>query len=461
MSLGREIRRFALLYLLGLAAVVATLAVFVALRGVPAAEIVERLPRFVRWIARNPISYLYAAIPYVLFVVGRSLLRAFRRGGPRALSGAVATRVALPAAALAALGLGYRAYRHEAPVPWRHDETTMNETGRSADRFARDGKMRGVNLVAGRRLGEEALRPLLRANVEWISVSPFGWQRRLDGTHIESHGEAGYWSESDSGIAALTRMAHARGMRVALKPHLWVTDGSGGAKLADLDPGTPEGWSAWFESYRAFLLRYAALAESADVDLLVIGAELTRATKGHPDAWRALIAETRRIYRGPLTYAANWYEEAEGITFWDALDYIGVQAYYPLTKDGDAGRAALGRGWAEPLDALERLQKRWGKPVLFTEVGWKSTANSAVRPWEWTEHSSQFLARISTQAQADAYEAFFAEVWPKRWFAGAYFWKWYGRHERAGGPGDPDFTPQNKPAEAVMARGFAAHPEDP
>ncbi len=453
----RELRLFVLFYLAGLLALVVVLVVMIALRGATPAEIVERLPRFVRWLSRNPLGYLLAAVPYLLFVVARSLRRAARRGGARALAGAFATRVALPAAAIAALGLGYRAYRDEAPVAWSHDAKTVNETGRALNHFARDGKMRGMNLVAGRRLGEAALLPLLRDNVEWISLTPFGWQDKLSGTVIETNGEAGYWSESDSGIVELTRLAHARGMRVALKPHLWVTgDGhGGGGRLAEIDPGSPDGWRAWFASYRLFLLRYAELAKRADVDLLMIGAELTRATTAHPTEWRALIAETRRVYHGPLTYAANWYEEAEGIEFWDQLDFIGVQAYYPLAERAGADRAALERGWVAHLATLERLHERWGKPVIFTEVGWKSTADGAVRPWEWPEHSSQLLSRVSTRAQADAYEAFFNAVWPKPWFAGAYFWKWYGRHERAGGAGDPDFTPQNKPAEAVLSRGFA------
>jgi len=91
--------------------------------------------------------------------------------------------------------------------------------------------------------------------------------------------------------------------------------------------------------------------------------------------------------------------------------------------------------------------------------GRKQTSDGAVRPWEWTEDSSQLLARVSTRAQADAYESFFRAVWPKPWFAGAFIWKWYGgqRHRAHGGEGDDiDFTPQGKPAEGVMARGFGA-----
>jgi hypothetical protein len=454
-SRAREWRLFATWYLAGFALLVAALIALFGHRGVSLAELAERLPRLLRWTAQRPLSYLLAAVPYLLFAAGRSLARAHRRGGIRALARAAATRVALPVAALAALGLGYRAYRNEGAVPWSHDPATENATGRSRDLFARDGKMRGVNLVAGRRMGEAVLSPLLRDNVEWISVTPFGWQENLASTAIESNGEAGYWSESDSGVVELARMAHAHGLRVVLKPHLWVT-GGGAAKLAELDPGSEAGWRAWFSSYRAFLLRYAALAESAHVDLLIVGAELTRASTKHPDDWRVMIAETRRVYHGPLTYAANWYEEASGITFWDALDYIAVQAYYPLAEKPGADRAALERGWAKPLRTLEALHEKWGKKVIFTEVGWKSTADAAVRPWEWAEDSSQLLSRVSTRAQADAYDAFFRTVWPKSWFAGAFIWKWYGRHERAGGTDDIDFTPQNKPAEGVIARAFGA-----
>ncbi len=354
------------------------------------------------------------------------------------------------------LGLGWRAYHEEARAPRRPAMGAAGDTASAPGRFARDGKMRGMNLVAGRRLGAEGLEPLLRANVEWISVTPFGWQERLDGTEIHFGGEHGYWSERDSGIVELAAMAKSRGLRLALRPHLWITRGghAGGMRLADLDPGSADGWRAWFASYRAFALHYATLAERTGADLYCIGAELRRATAGHESEWRSLIADIRAVYHGPLTYAANWYEEVEEIRFWDALDYIGVQAYYPLTDTALPDAAALARGWAGPAATLERLHARWKRPVIFTEVGWKSTEDGTVRPWEWPESRSQRLARVSTRAQADAYEAFFAEVWPKPWFAGAYFWKWYGRHDRAGGEDDPDFTPQNKPAEAVLARGF-------
>jgi hypothetical protein len=310
-----------------------------------------------------------------------------------------------------------------------------------------------VNLVAGRRTGDEALDPLVRDNVEWIALGPFGWQEDVKDTSIFVHGDRGFWGERDSGVVDLTAGAHRRGMRVMLKPQIWVTRGG---TPGDIDPGSPERWNSWFSAYRRFLLHYAFLAERAHIDLLCVGAELRNAALHHPDRWREMIAEVRRIYSGPLTYAANWSGEVEGVAFWDQLDFVGIQAYYPLTTAASPQVDALMRGYAPVAASLERVSARHRRPVLFTEVGWKSTTNGAERPWEWTEHLSDDRARLSLDTQANAYEAFFRTFWGRPWFAGAYIWKWYAPHHRAGGPEDMDFTPQNKPAEAVLARGFGS-----
>ena len=56
--------------------------------------------------------------------------------------------------------------------------------------------------------------------------------------------------------------------------------------------------------------------------------------------------------------------------------------------------------------------------------------------------------------QAAAYEAFFRAAWDLPWVAGAYWWKWFPNHERAGGDDDAGFTPQNKPAQQVIGQWY-------
>ena len=59
-----------------------------------------------------------------------------------------------------------------------------------------------------------------------------------------------------------------------------------------------------------------------------VGTELQIPALQREADWRQLIKDVRAVYSGKLIYSANWYEEYEGIKFWDALDAIGVQAYF-------------------------------------------------------------------------------------------------------------------------------------
>ncbi len=413
----------------------------------------ERVVRATRWLLGSPVSWVAAAICVYIGSVVRALASHALRDGWRAAARGAALFVLLPCAVIAGLGFAYRAYRADDAAPFVRDAAAENTAARARNLYARDGAVRGVNLVAGRPFGDETWNTLLRDNVEWVCLGPFGWQDGIRAREIRLNTEHAMWCETDTGIVAITREAHARGMHVMLKPHIWLMR-AGGKWLADIDPGSDDAWRDWFASYRTFILHYAALAERAGIECFVVGAELRTATTTHPREWRAIIADVRHVYHGRLTYAANWADEVNEITFWDALDCIGVQAYYPLSAHASPNVQDLVTGWQPHLQTLRALHERTKKPVLFTEVGWKSTSDATIRPWEWTEHLNSLTARVSSETQANAYDAFFRTVWREKWFGGACVWKWYAGRTRAEGSHAADFTPQNKRAETVIARAF-------
>jgi hypothetical protein len=307
--------------------------------------------------------------------------------------------------------------------------------------------------VAGREIAAGDLAPLAAAGVEWIAQTPFGWQAAANDPHVElvTAGRI-YWGETDEGIAATTALARERGIATLLKPHVWVR-GGGGAWPGDVAFQDEAHWERWFASYGAFLLHYARLAERLDIPVLCVGTEL-RKTVVREKQWRALIAAVRGVYRGRLVYAANWHGEVEEVPFWDALDYLGVQAYFPLSQAPVPAVEELIAAWAPHLANVERLQARWSRPVLFTEIGYRSAAGSLARPWEWPERGDRsHPTPEGLAAQANAYEAFFRAVWHRPWFAGAYVWKWFPGGARDGGGG---FSPQGKPAADVLARWYGA-----
>lgn len=194
------------------------------------------------------------------------------------------------------------------------------------------------------------------------------------------------------------------------------------------------------------------MAEEEDVPILAIGTEL-RSSARHADEWRRLIAEVRAIYSGELTYCANW-DSVEQVSFWDAVDYIGVQFYPPLASAEGASAEHMSARLGTHLEQLRSISQRVERPVLLTEVGYKATRDTAVRPYEWTERSE---SAVDTEAQALAFEVLFRGITDQPWIRGVYIWKWFTNPNTLE-EGERGFSPRGKPAEAVVRRAF--HPRD-
>lgn len=324
-------------------------------------------------------------------------------------------------------------------------------------------KHRGICWVGSSRIiSKSELDNLVRKNINWISQTPFGWQRGHDSPVIgTNHGGQGqvWWGERDEGLKTTTEYAKANGIKTILKPHIWLRD-EGGKWRGEIKMKSEEDWQTWFAAYENFIMHYAQVAEDAQMEMLCIGTELHQTCVEREEDWRKLIAKIRTVYSGPLTYAANFSEEYEDVKFWDALDYIGVQAYFPLTTQEEASVEELRKGWQKPISDLEKFSKKFNKPILFTEVGYKSTKDSGIDPWEWPQRLSEEERKgiFSEQTQANAYKALFAEVMDEPWFAGVHIWKWYPGYEdsrRTSTEFNINFTPQKKQAEKVIVEAFA------
>jgi len=313
----------------------------------------------------------------------------------------------------------------------------------------------GVSWVAGRQVTEEDFKPLVENHVNWIVQTPFGWQRGIHSPSLKlSTGGGNFWGERDAGLETTTKLAKQFGIKTLLKPHIWLTQRNDGEWRGQIEMLSEEDWQSWFDSYRKFILHYARLAEKNDIEALCIGTELHATAVQRENDWRKLIAEIRKIYSGKLTYAANWYLEFAEIKFWDALDFIGVQAYFPLTKIDNPPIDTLKAGWKPHFEAIEKVSKAFNKPVVFTEIGYRASANASIEPWIWPRRSPEPPTEDDLQTQVNCYEAFFQTFWKKDWVLGAYFWKWFpkARQGRVYGKG---FSPQNKPAEQVMSKWYA------
>lgn len=281
------------------------------------------------------------------------------------------------------------------------------------------------------------LEALTRLGVTWTAVHPYAGVRTDGSIRQTAAQETGYLDDC-------VKIARAAGHKLFWKPHLayWGSFGWRGAITFE----RPEDWKRFFDGYRTFILDQAAFAEKHQLPLLCVGIEY-RKTLGHVAQWREIIAAVRKVYRGPLTYAANW-DEASEVPFWKDLDAIGVQAYFPLADGPDPSMKQLMAGWDGPMNHLKGIsQNNGGRPLVFTEIGYARSVSAAKSPWKPEVDNSRPAVELRTKLFAAAFSRLAAEPLVR----GAFWWKWI--------PGkslwDSDFSMQDPEAQAALRRHWA------
>ncbi len=294
------------------------------------------------------------------------------------------------------------------------------------------------------RKSDEALEKLRALGSNAVSITPFSYMRDPHRPVFLRHSRSA-GSENDESIIHAAWCAHKLGMTVMLKPHIWL---GGGSWPGDIEMRSEPDWQKFFDYYYRWMRHYAVLAEMYQMETLCVGVELGQTTAAQPEKWRELIRRLGQLYSGKMTYAANWGREFEKMSFWDALDYIGLNCYYPLSNSDRADDAALRAGVRNICERIEPVQRRYGKPVILTEIGFTSTPAPWLQP-----HESARRKPVNLADQARSYAAVFQEFYGRKWLRGIYWWKW-PTYLEYGGPQDNDFTPNGKPAESVVAEWY-------
>lgn len=321
------------------------------------------------------------------------------------------------------------------------------------------GGIRGVTIgpiessqQPGRGYGTEysarLLDHLAAMGVNWVSITPFGRLWALSETEILMDFEAPY-EDNRVAVRAMIRQAHERGIRVLLIPHLWVeTEGWRG----QVDPGSEARWGAYRASYSDFVLAWARDAGEAGADAFSIGVECKSWSDRDGAVWHRLIDDVRAVFPGLLTYSANW-DEAEDVIFWDRLDFIGINAFYPLHHESGATDAQYFDGAARVMPTVRSVAEVLDMPVLFVEVGYTTRQDAAVEPWLWPDGMDDVV--VDEHEQARALAATFAAFLPEDWFAGFFVWRYYANLDDVSQEAIWGFSPHAKEADGVLRHVFA------
>ncbi|MFC4634753.1 glycoside hydrolase [Dokdonia ponticola] len=309
--------------------------------------------------------------------------------------------------------------------------------------FVNAQKINGISFVASRdKVTQENVSPVVQLGANYAAVMPFGFIRSVDSPTVVYNTDRQWYGERLEGAKSYIELLQANDIKILLKPQLWIWRGE---YTGYLTMETEENWKILEASYTAFILEYAKLAQETNTDIFSIGTELEQFVVNRPGYWKSLIKKIKTIYKGKLTYASNW-DEYKRVPFWDQLDYVGVDAYFPLSEMQTPTIESVIDGWRWWKGELATFSKTHNKKILFTEWGYRSVDFSAKEPWT----TDRTITNVNLEAQANTTKATFEALWNEDWFAGGFIWKWFINHSESGGSDNNRFTPQNKPAEAII-----------
>jgi hypothetical protein len=303
-------------------------------------------------------------------------------------------------------------------------------------------KVNGVSFVASpRKINDSAIAPVVQLNANWVSLMPFAFMRNIDSTNIQYNQERQWRGERKEGVKETALAFQAKGIKVMIKPQIWI---GRGAFTGHVNMTTDENWKLFEQNYEAFIIDYAKVAEEVKCSLFCIGTELNNFVSKRPEFWFSLIEKIRKVYTGQLTYAENW-DTYSTVPFWPKLDYVGIDAYFPLSDEKEVTLKALAIGWQKHKEKIVAIHQKTTKKILFTEYGYRSYEYTAKEPWANNKHT------VNINNQQIALTALFNSFWGETWFEGGFVWKWYDNHEKVGGENNTDYTPQNKPSQQLIS----------
>ena len=291
----------------------------------------------------------------------------------------------------------------------------------------------------------QSLKKIVSLGANSFSITPFTSMR-----NFHKPEPLRFWefpgAENDESIIYLSHTARLLKLTSMLKPHIYLgeSDWPGDIKMTN-----EHDWKLFFHNYYNWISHYAMIAEMYKIPILCIGNELAGATSRHRKEWIKMINRIRKLYDGKITYGANWSNEFDKIKFWNYLDYIGISEYYPLSKKNKPTNVDLKNGASSICNKISKVHQEYDKPVIFTEVGFRSSA----QPWK-TSFEGKERDSVNLKNQARCYNALLDECYNKKWLAGMYWWKWPSYLNWGIDSLNPGYTPINKPAQRVVQKWY-------
>jgi len=309
-------------------------------------------------------------------------------------------------------------------------------------------KIKGITMVAPKtEFHNNPVAEITAHKANWVTLVPFAFMR--EGETALAYGNSWqWWGETPDGIRKSARLATQEGLQIMLKPQVYVP----GSWIGDVNFKSDKDWIVWEKNYRKYIMLMVDIAIEENISMICIGTEINHSVKKREEFWRTLISDIRAKYKGKLVYSANW-DSYKDVPVWDALDFVGISAYFPLSKTSTPTQRELLSKWRPIINKLGLFSKNVNKQIVFTEFGYLSVDGCAHKAWELEKEVHQL--NLNEQAQANAIDALFMAHWNQDYWAGGFLWKWFPNMQGHEGYPDKDYTPQGKKSADVLKKWFA------
>jgi hypothetical protein len=294
------------------------------------------------------------------------------------------------------------------------------------------------------------------------------------------------YTDSLAAIGSTIAEAVQDGLSVMVRPLIDFLDPSkiGSNQVGDWRSYyNPANVAAFFASYQTMIVNEAEVAQANGATMFCIGTELDQLTgPQYLSYWTQIISAVRGVFTGKLTYSADWDDNlspwaghngltagtgnlATQVSFWNQLDYVGVDEYAAISDAANPTLAQLIDGWTKtPTDPstkavtgnqslisyFESVASATGKPLLFTELGYESASDAASQP------AGSSTNTFAPALQSLLYQAFF-DSWSQAGnnsLRGVYFWNWDPNAAEVGPNNGANFSPQGLEAQTVVTENF-------
>jgi hypothetical protein len=251
-------------------------------------------------------------------------------------------------------------------------------------------------------------------------------------------------TDSDADLLTASQDARQDGLNVTLTPKFLVStpNDTGSTWSGDYRPPHP---AVFFAQYQSMVDHYADLARQAGMSTFFVGSEMSDSID-FVDTWRQIVSSARQHFDGPVGYEVDWRQPAQ-FNWGDAVDVIALSAYYPLSNAAQPTLRQLEAGWhsyrypgqpdsQDAFSSVSTLAQRWGKPIIFGDVGYRATTYPAREPWQNAPHPAD------PKEQYLAYRALLDTFTGESWWGGVMWSAWNDGSQR---------SPESKPAERLIS----------